>query len=156
FEDKIACLPEDTGTVLADSGYDSNRLGELVEFDDHDQRTGRRFLCPPNPRNNNRKKTKRCGADASRAKSRQRRTERIDYYKSKKGRSLYARRSRTVEPFNQWLKSLFEFNGYAWHRGLANNQTQILGSIFVYQLLVRYNHRHGSEDGRVQWIIDTM
>lgn len=156
FEDKIEPLPEGVRTVLLDSGYDVNRLGERVEFDDEDNRTGRRFVCPPNPRNNKRTKTKRGGADASRAQSRQRRSERIKYYKSRKGRQLYARRSKTVEPFNQWFKSLFELDGRVWHRGLENNRTQILGSIFLYQLLVRYNHRRGNKNGCVRWIVDTV
>lgn len=156
FESKIGHLPEGVTAVLLDTAYDANRLGEQVEFDEQGERTGRRCVCPPNPRNNQRKKTKPGGADASRAKSRQRRTERIKYYQSRKGRRLYARRSKTVEPFNQWFKSLFELEGRVWHRGLVNNQTQILGSIFLYQLLVRYNHRHSNENGRVRWILDTL
>ena len=69
---------------------------------------------------------------------------------------LYSRRKKTVEPFNQWFKSLLELDGCVWHRGLANNQTQILGSIFLYQLLVRYNHHRGNRNGQVRWILDTM
>jgi hypothetical protein len=156
FEDKIDQLPDGTTTVLVDSGYDANRLGERVEFDAQGERTGRRFVCPPNPRNNKRMKTKPGGADASRAQSRHRRNERIQYYKSREGRRVYARRSKTVEPFNQWFKSLFELDGRVWHRGLNNNQTQILGAIYLYQLLVRYNHRCGNENGQLRWILDTM
>jgi hypothetical protein len=156
FDDKIDLLPEGVKRVLADSGYDTNHLGERVEFDGQGERSGRRFVCPPNPRNNKRKKTKPGGADASRARSRQLREQRIKYYRSRRGRQQYARRRKTVEPFNQWLKSLFELEGRVWHRGLDNNQTQIMGSIFVYQLLVRYNHCCGKENGRIRWILDTM
>ena len=156
FDAKIAALPEGTRIVLADSGYDTNRLGERVEYDVKDRRTGRRFLCPPNPRNNQRPKTKPCAADASRARSRERRTQRIRFYQSRTGRGYYARRRKTVEPFNQWFKSNFELDHRVWHRGLDNNRTQLLGAIFVYQLLVRYNHRRGNENGQVRWILDAL
>src|SRR5207249_3727592 len=53
--------------------FRSNHLGETVEYDEEGHRTGRRFLCPENPRNNGRPKTKPCNADASRAQSRARR-----------------------------------------------------------------------------------
>jgi len=156
FAAKIDSLPEGVRLVLADSGYDTNQLGERVEYDDADRRTGRRFLCPPNPRNNKRLKTKPCHADASRARSRARRTQRIRHYQSRTGRRRYARRRKTVEPFNQWFKSLFELDDRVWHRGLDNNRTQLLGAIFAYQLLVRYNHNRGNNNGRVRWILDAL
>jgi hypothetical protein len=156
FAAKIDALPNGTRTVLADSGYDANHLGERVEFAADDRRTGRRFVCPANRRNNRRPKTKPGGADASRAKSRERRGRRIRYYESPKGRRLYTRRRQTVEPFNQWLKSLFELEGRVWHRGLDNNRTQLLGAICVYQLLVRYNHRLGNKNGQIRWILDAL
>jgi hypothetical protein len=154
--DKIANLPAGTLYVLMDSGYDSNALGEQVEYDAEEKRTGRRCLCPENPRNNRRTKTKPCGADKSRAESRRRRQERKEYLKSKKGKRLYARRTKTVEPFNEWLKSLFELDGGVWHRGLENNQTQVLAAIFAYQLLVRYNYKQGRRNGQIRWILDTL
>src|SRR5215470_8415147 len=44
--DKIEDLPEDTDYVLADSGYDSNELGERVEYDEQDRRKGRQYRLP--------------------------------------------------------------------------------------------------------------
>ncbi len=38
----------------------------------------------------------------------QHRQKRISFYLSPPGQQLYARRSQTVEPFNDWFKSLFE------------------------------------------------
>jgi hypothetical protein len=154
--EKIKALPSTVRTVSADSGYDTNALGELVEYDEQGQRTGRHFLCPQNPRNHKRPKTKPGGADASRIRSRQRRQQRQTFLKSPRGRRLYARRKKTVEPFNQWFKALFELDQCVWHRGLGNNQTQILAAIFAYQLLVRYNHRRGNKNGRLRWIMDTL
>ncbi len=156
FLAKIDALPAGTETVSADSGYDANALGEKVEGDAGGRRTGRRFLCPENPRNNKRPKTKPCHADAARARSRELRRRRREYLQSPRGRRTYARRNKTVEPFNAWFKSLFELDGRVWHRGLDNNRTQLLGSIFVYQLLVRYNHRRGNQNGQVRWIMDAL
>lgn len=154
--EKLQQLPEGVVNVLADSGYDANRLGEEVEYDADGNKTGRHYLCPENPRHNSRKKTKRGGADKSRAESRRRRGERRVYFKSKKGTTLYRRRMTTVEPFNQRLKSTFELDSTVWHRGLPNNQTQILAAIFAYQLLLRYNHREGNALGHVRCILDRL
>jgi hypothetical protein len=156
FDEKVDELPQGTKTVLIDSAYDSNHLGERVEFDEQGKRTGRRFVCPPNPRNNQRPKTKPCKADASRAHSRELRRERIAFYQSREGRRLYARRRKTVEPFNQWFKSHFELENRVWHRGLDNNRTMLLSAIFAYQLLVRHNHRCGNENGQIRWILDAL
>jgi hypothetical protein len=153
---KLDDLPPQTRFVFADSGYDANALGEKVEYNEQDRRTGRRFLCPENPRNKKRPKKKRGGADAARAKSRQRRKERRQFLQSARGRRLYARRKKTVEPFHSWFKSLFELEQHVWHRGLDNNRTQLLAATFCYQLLVRSNHRTGNKNGRVRWIIDAL
>jgi len=32
----------------------------------------------------------------------------------------------------------------------------VLGAIFAYQLLVRYNHRLGNHNGKVRWILDSL
>lgn len=77
-------------------------------------------------------------------------------YESKKGSRLYALRGQKVEPFNDWFKSLFELDNRVWHRGLGNNQTQLLAAIFCYQRLVRYNHRRGRQNGQIRWIVDTL
>jgi hypothetical protein len=156
FALKIADLPNGTATVSGDSAYDANHLGERIEYDAKGQRTGRRFLCPENPRNNKRNKTKPCNADKARAKSRARRAGRKRFLKSKRGAKIYARRKKTVEPFNSWLKQLFELDQRVWHRGLDNNRTQILAAVFCYQLLVRFNHACGNENGCVQWILDAL
>ena len=75
---------------------------------------------------------------------------------TRRGRRLYRRRSQTVEPFNEWFKSLFELDQHVWHRGLDNNQTQILAAMFCYQLLLRYNRRRGRTNGQIKWILDNI
>jgi len=156
FVEKIPKLPASTRMVSADSGYDANYVGEGVEYDEHGRRSGRRFLCPENPRNQRRPKTKPGGADASRAHSRELRRQRRRFLESARGRRVYARRKKSVEPFNQWFKSLFELEHRVWHRGLDNNRTQLLAAVFVYQLLVRYNHKQGRSNGCVRWILDAL
>jgi hypothetical protein len=156
FAKKIPDLPQDMKTISLDSAYDSNALAEKVEWKERGRRTGRRYLCPENPRNSGRKKTKPGGADAGRATSRKLRRERKKFLVSPAGRRLYKRRSKTVEPFNQWFKSLFELEGKVWHRHIDNNRTQILAAIFCYQILVRFNHQHGRQNGRLRWITDPL
>lgn len=156
FAKKIDDLPEQTRHVSADAGYDANLLGERIEYDQQGRRTGRRYLCPQNPRNKAGRKTKAEGTAANRDRSRQRRRKRSEFLRSPRGQRLYGRRSKTVEPFNSWLKSLFELDTRTWHRGLDNNRTQILAAVFAYQLLVRYNHRCGRQNGQLRWIMDTL
>jgi hypothetical protein len=157
FAAKVADLPVGTKTASADSAYDANHLGEAVEYDaDTGERTGRRFLCPENPRHNNRPKTKPCAADRARARSRARRAARQRHLASRRGKRVYARRKKTVEPFNHWLKRLFELEARVWHRGLDNNRTQLLAAVFCYQLLVRFNHRRGRSNGCVCWLLDAL
>jgi hypothetical protein len=155
FADQIADVPPATPTVSADSAYDANPVGERVEYDAPGRRTGRRLVCPENPRPK-RPKTKPCAADASRAKSRRRRPQRRRFVPSAGGRRIYARRKKTVEPFTSWFKALFELDTKVWHRGLANNRSQVLASLFAYQLLVRYNHRCGTKNGCIGWILDAL
>jgi len=152
FGDKITYLPEETEAVLGDTGYDNNAYGEAMEYDAEGRRTGRRFLCPPNPRNRL--------SSSSKAKPKsveqRHRQNRLAYYRSSHGQALYTRRSQTVEPFHEWLKNLFDLGERVWHRGLGNNRTQLLAAIFGYQLWFRYNHRYGRNNGQLQWILDTL
>lgn len=85
----------------------------------------------------------------------QRRKRRKRFLASRRGRRIYRQRSRTVEPFHEWLARVFDVER-AWHRGLGNNQTQLLGAIFTYQVLLRYNHQHGASNGQVKAIVDRL
>ena len=154
FDQKIDHLPDSTKNVSVDSGYDSNHVAERVEYSAQDRRTGRRFLCPENKRGS--KDKSGCKPVEPRNESHRRRLARRKFYRSRRGKAIYRRRSQTVEPFNEWFKSLFELEDRVWHRGLENNHTQLLAALFVYGLLVRYNHRRGNENGQIRWILDTM
>jgi hypothetical protein len=144
-------LSRSTRNVLADSGYDSCDFGRRIEYDKKSFHTGRRFICPPNPRNQQGPKPQKLENLVQ-----QHRQKRISFYLSPPGQQLYARRSQTVEPFNDWFKSLFELDERVWHYGLQNNQTQILAAIFCYQLLLRYNRRCGRKNGQIKWVLDTL
>jgi hypothetical protein len=153
FDQKIEQLPEETQNVLADTGYDKNEFGDRIEYDPQGQRTGRRFICPPNPRNSQAGRTPSRGGPSS---PRRHRAQRIAFYRSRRGQTLYARRSQTIEPFNDWFKALFELDERVWHRGLDNNRTQMLAAFFGYQLLVRHNHRSGRLNGQIKWVLDQL
>jgi hypothetical protein len=157
FDDKIDQLPEKTNHVLADSGYDKNEFGDRIEYDPEGRTTGRHFICAPNRRNSSktRARSRRDGRRLAQGGT-SRRQRRIAFYRSSRGRRLYARRGQTVEPFNEWFKAMFELDDRVWHRGLDNNRTQLLAAIFAYQLLVRRNHRCGKKNGEVKWILDTL
>lgn len=154
FEPKIDHLPEKTEQVLADSGYDSNHVAERIEWEEGRRRTQRRFLCPENRRGS--QPQSKSTTKPPRNESHRRRQQRRKFYQSSRGHRLYARRCQTVEPFNEWFKTLFELDDRVWHRGLENNQTQLLAAIFTYGLLVRYNHRQGYKNGQIRWIIDLL
>ena len=156
FRDKIAHLPAGMKTVSLDSGYDAGYLGEAVEWDERGKRTGCRFLCPENPRGGPHRPTSNSHHTVRQRRTRMLKAERQKFLKRPYARRLYSRRKKTVEPFNQWFKSLFELDLKVWHRGLENNRTQILASMFTYQLLVRFNHRCGRPNGRVRWIMDAL
>jgi hypothetical protein len=158
FPPKIRQLPQTTRFVLADSGYDSNAIGDAVERDERGRPSGHRFVCPPNRRNLAGRRSRPRHAHISRAErdARERRWRRIDYYHSPGGRRVYARRGQSVEPLHERLKALFDLNPRVWHRGLGNNKTQLLSAIFCYQLLLRYNHRCGHSNAQVKWIMESV
>jgi hypothetical protein len=152
---KIPHLPAATRHVLADRAYDTNACQEAVEVDPQGQPTGRHFLCPL---------IRRAGKPPAglypqrgrRGRQCLRRRRRLEFLHSPRGRRLYTRRSKTVEPFHEWFKNSFELTDRVWHRGADNNQTQLLAALFCYQLLLRYNHRCGHRNAQVQWILDAL
>jgi hypothetical protein len=155
FGSKIDLLPRPTRFALADSGYDTNEYGDRVERDDQGRPNGRHFVCPPQQGCPARPPDAYRLTKAARL-ARQRRIERVAFYRSRRGQRLFARRGTSVEPFNQWFKSAFSLGQTVWHRGLANNQTQLTAAIFAYQLLLRYNHACGRENGQIQWITERL
>ena len=157
FGPQIEHLPPQTRYVLADRGYDKNEYGDRLEYDAPGRRTGRHFLCPPVHRHRPaRRRGPPCTQNRHVRLARQRRERRIAFYRRPASRRRYARRTRTVEPFNEWFKNLFDLHAHAWHRGLDNNCTQLLAAVFGYQLLLRLNHRCHRRNGQIQWLLDGL
>jgi len=152
---KIPLLPPSCRYLLADRGYDSNALGEAVEYDSRGRRTGRRLVCPLQHRGG-----KPCVGQQRRKGTRERhrrhRALRQRFFQSVRGRRLFPRRKKTVEPFNQWFKHLFDLEDHVWHYGLENNRTLLLAALFCHQLLLRYNYFCRHRDGQVNWILDGL
>ncbi|MBC8116864.1 MAG: transposase [Candidatus Saccharimonas sp.] len=155
--DKFVRLPKETRFVLADSGYDSNAVGEAVEWDAHGQRTGCRFLCPEvNRPNNGKSRQPHPRQSRERQHHRRLREARRTYFLSPHGRRLYARRKVSVEPFHSHWKHLFDLDHRVWHWGLANNRTMLVAAIFAYQTLLTYNHRHRLRSTCIKAILDAL
>ena len=152
---KIPLLPPSVRYGLFDGGYDNNQRAQEMEYSHSGKRNGRRYVCPLQARCGNRAVGKAI-QKGKRERGRLRRLERHRFYNSKWGRALYARRKKTVEPFNQWFKNLFELQDQVWHRGLENNRTMLLAAMFCYQLLLRYSFRNGRRNGQIQWILDGL
>lgn len=158
FPPKTRYIPKATRFALADSGYDSNAIGDAVEQNENGRPTGQRLICPPNRRN----LAGRSPVASPRrlppkpAQAQHRRRQRIDFYNSPRGRRIYAQRGQSVEPLHERLKALFDLNPRVWHRGLGNNKTQLLSVIFCYQLLLRFNYRSGHRNAQVQWIMESV
>ena len=152
--EKLWQLPKPTKYVLLDAGYDSNALAEQVEQTASGHRTGRFYLCPPQKP----KRTSRKAWPMSRKRQfhHRLREARRARFKQKRFRRIYARRAKTIEPFNDHFKRLFELHDQVWHRGLDNNRTQLLAAIFVYQLLVRYNVKRGNRHCRIKTLLDVL
>jgi Transposase DDE domain len=157
FTQKIERLPSRARYVLADAGYDNNAFGEAIEFDSQGRRTGKRFLCPQIYRRGEQRRTRKPRVEkGARKLHRSRRDGRREFFERTWSRQLYRQRNRTVEPFNDWLKTRFDLHHHAWHRGLDNNRTQLLAAIFSYQMLLRYNRQKGHQHSQLQWILDTL
>lgn len=151
---KLRQLPVSTCHVMADSAYDTNDCTEAVEGSPRQKH--RRFVCPVYRRGRKARgpvSTPRRGTRLGWVKRRQ---ERDAFVKTMRGKRLLMLRSTSVEPFNARLKSLFELEDSVWHRGLGNNQTQLLAAIACYQLLLRHNYYCGRTNGQVQWILDAL
>lgn len=145
-------MPKQTKAVLADSAYDSVRLQQQVEGTPR-QPTGRKFYCPVVPRGRPPRGARRPHVTHPERISRQQRM------RTPKARRIFARRSATVEPFNDWFKAAFELDRVVWHRGLDNNRTQLLGALCAYQLLVRFLNRHRPKrlhNGQIQTLLDAL
>jgi DDE family transposase len=153
--EKFVHLPSQTRYVLADAGYDSNVVGETVEWTAEGRSTGRRFLCPQIPRPQvGRPRRSHSRETRQRQHHRRLRDARRKFTQSPRGRCLYRRRSVTVEPFHSRLKHAFELHDRVWHWRLENNRVTILAAIAAYQTLLTYNHQKRRRHARIQYLLN--
>lgn len=157
FPAKVPRLPGRTRYVLVDMGYDSNDLGELVEYDADGRRTGRRLVGPQQARHNRYGGRKRPWRETRRRKRRrEHREQRRRFAQGRFGKALYKRRGQTVEPFFGRFKEVFGLDGQVWHAGLGNNRTMILAALLLYQILLVFNRIKGLKNAEVKWILDLL
>lgn len=154
---KLPKLPGPARYLVVDMGYDSDDLGEAVEYDGEGRRTGRRLVGPQQRRHNRYGGRKRRWRESRRRRARREHREgRRRSYEGRAGRSLYRRRGRTVEPFFGRIKGLFGLEEHARHKGLANNRTHLMAALVLYQILLVYNGIAGRGDAEVKWILDLL
>ena len=154
---KLPELPGSTRYLVVDMGYDSDDLGEAVEYDAEGRRTGRRLVGPQQVRHNARRPAKRAWRSSRRRALRHgHRRERRRFYATAYGRSLYRRRCRTVETFFGRVKDLLGLGEHAWHHGLGNNRTMALAALVLYQILLVCNRIEGRDDAEVKWRLDLL
>jgi hypothetical protein len=55
-------------------------------------------------------------------------------------RALHKQRSRSIEPFNGLFKDVFEFGSQVPVRGLVPTRLLVLGAVFLYQIVLAYQH----------------
>jgi hypothetical protein len=157
FPGRSPRLPAGVRYVLVDMGYDSNDLGEALEYDGRGRRTGRRLVGPHQVRHNRYGPPKKVWRESrGRRRRREHREARRRFYSSRFGRRLYKRRGQTVEPFFGRFKALFGLEEHVWHTGLDNNRTQALAALLLYQLLLVYNRVKGEGNAEVKWILDLL
>ena len=155
FPPKVERLHPSVRYLLADSGYDSTDLADLVELRPDQKRTGRRLLCPY-PKHRRGQVSGKHKETKTRKARRLRRQQRFEFFQRPFAQRLIKRRGMKVEPFNDWLKTRFDLHDRVWHKGLDNNRTQLLAAILGTQILLMHNYKCGSKNGAVQWILDSL
>ncbi len=157
FPPQVPRPPGRTRYGLVDMGYDSNDLGEAVEYDPGGRPTGRRLVGPQQWRHDRYGGRTRVWRETRRRRLRRgHREERRRSYGTRFGRSLYKRRGQTVEPSFGRFKGLFGLDEHARHAGLGNNRAHVLAALVPYQILLVYNRVKGRDDAEVKWILDPL
>ncbi len=90
--------------------------GSTLEWAANGTPTGRHFLCPENQRGSKPPRGRKAHHPHNR--SHRRHLARRKFCQSRRGQRIYRRRGQTIEPLNEWFKSLFELDHRVWHRGL--------------------------------------
>lgn len=135
----VACLPDTTKTVDADTGYDDPLLRSLIEKKDHSGNLTRKLLVPI------------CVYSSTKDQ----RKAYADLYLSHQGKEDYHQRGVSIEPFYQRLDLLFDIEP-AWDMGLPKNRSWGLLWISTYQLLMIHLHRKGKPIQQIKHLLDQI
>jgi DDE family transposase len=109
--------------MVADPGYDDNILYELSI------NLGFQLVCPV-------RRYKNTPVE---------RLQLVDFYESALGQVVYSKRSTSVEPLIEHIKSVFRIDPLPV-RGYDKVSTIVLLSVLLYQILVYYNHKTQKND----------
>ena len=120
YPDVVSCLSPETlkeiHYMVADPGYDGKKLYDLS------MAKGFQLVCPV-------KRYKRTSKE---------RLNLVDFYQSALGQVVYSRRSISVEPLIEHIKSVFRIDPVPV-KGLDKVRSIVLLSVLLYQILVYYN-----------------
>ncbi len=109
--------------MVADPGYDDHTLYELSTI------LGFQLVCPVRRYRNTPVE----------------RLQLIDFYESALGQVIYSKRSTSVEPLIEHIKSIFRIDPLP-ARGYDKVSTIVLLSVLLYQILVYYNYKTQKKD----------
>ena len=138
FDPLIEQLPEVTRRVLADEGYDDQKLMGKVEIKAA-HGFCRRMMVPMQ----------------SYANTPEWRRDYVRWYQSEPGQELYGQRKITIEPLFEILQNIFDYRR-SWMKGLKNNQAIMLLIVLCYQLLIYYNWVEDFNLSSVKAIVDGL
>lgn len=120
YPDLTSCLPSETikkiHYMVADPGYDDQKLYDLS------MKKGFQLVCPVQRYR----------------KTPEERLKLVDFYKSPLGQVIYSKRSTSIEPLIEHIKSVFRIDPVPVI-GLDKVSSIILLSILLYQVLVYHN-----------------
>jgi hypothetical protein len=131
----VSCLPpitiKKTYYMIADPGYDDQNLYDLSTG------LGFQLVCPVRRYKN----------------TPQERINLIDFYESALGQTIYSKRSTSIEPLMEHIKSVFRIDPLPV-RGYDKACAIVLLSVLLYQILVYYNYKTKKEYPRnVKYLI---
>jgi hypothetical protein len=102
--------------MVADPGYDDQNLYDLSRD------LGFELVCPVRRYKN----------------TPQERQKLVDFYESALGQAIYSKRSTSIEPLIEYVKSVFRIDPLSG-RGCDKVSAIVLLSVLLYQILVYYN-----------------
>ena len=130
-----AHIPDTTRYVLADEGYDDNKLRETINIK-QGRGYSRRLVVPM-------KQFPNTAED---------RFPHIQFYKSKKGKEIYSTRKISVEPAFDIINGLFDLEP-VWMKGKKNVFPLLLLSVSTCLVMMYFNHVNDRPVSNLKYIL---